>query len=343
MAEQPEVTVAAMDDETLFKAASSIGDPIAMRSAATRELTRRDPAKAAPLLARLAEDRTAPPQSRAAAAIALGRRKSSGSEAALKAALPASEPLVVRRVSEALGRIGGPDAIETLRAVPAPPEPAAARALGFAKSFIAYRHGLNQELLSAPAPAPLRDEGAALTVEPASASLKAKVAERLPHELPAVAARVEAAVRVACARQEAVVLPASTPEALVRSSAVAAVVMKRAHSLGHFATHLYLLSHPEGGDRLALFGVRPDGTMTHTGAAWREDGGLSFRLEALAGPYADPMRVEGQVDAGGAITITDARAATAPRAPLPAPRKSEAPAIPHPVLGKAPPFKARAR
>ena len=275
--------------------------------------------------------------------MALGKRPSAGAEAALKAALAASEPLVVRRASDALGRIGGPEALETLRTVATPREPAAARALGFAKSLIAYRHGLNQELLSAPAPAPLRGEGAPLTVEPASAQLKAKVAERLPRELPAVTVRVEAAVRVACERQEAVVLPASAPAVLARSSALAGVVMKRAHSLGHFVTHLYILSHPDSGDRLALFGVRPDGTMTHTGAAWPEGNGLRFKLEALATTYADPMRIEGQVDADGAVTITGARAATAPGAPLPAPRKSEAPAIPHPVLGKAPPFQARGR
>jgi len=60
-----------------------------------------------------------------------------------------------------------------------PDEPAAARALGFAKSFIAYRLGLNQELLSAPAPAPLRGEGAPLAVAPAGGCC---TRDRLAHQ-----------------------------------------------------------------------------------------------------------------------------------------------------------------
>ncbi len=343
MAEQPETNVARMDEEALLGLASSRAESVAMRGAAARELTRRDPEKAEPLLARLTRDPEAPAESRSAAASALGRHKSAVAEAALTAALVAQEPLVVRRVAEALGRIGGPDALDALRRVAVPRDPAASRALGFAKSLIAYRLGLTEELLSAPSPAPLRGEGVPLDVAPASAALKAKVAERLPRELPALDVRIAAAVRVACERQEAVVLPASTPAALLRSSGVAAVVMKRAYSLGHFATHLYLLTHPGDDGRLALFGVRPDGTITHRGEARPRDQGLDFRLEALAMPYADPMRIAGRVDAEGLVSIAEARAATAPRAPLPVPRKNEGPAISHPVLGKAPPFQPRAR
>lgn len=314
-----------------------------LRTLAAKELTRRDLDAATPLLARVLRDETAPADLRSVAAVALGKQPGAEHEAALSAALAAREPLVVRRAAEALGKIGGREALAALRRVPVPDEPAAARALGFAKSFIAYRLGLDEELLSAPPPAPLRGEGAPLVVGPASAQLKAEVAERLPRELPAVEVRVAAAVRVACERQELVVLPTTAPARLLRSSAVAAVVMKRAHSLGHFATHLYVLSHRAGSDRLALRGVRPDGTITHTGEAWQGDGGLRFKLEALATPYADPMRIEGSLDADGAVTITEARAATAPRSPLPAPRKSDAPALPHPLVGKAPPFQARVK
>lgn len=314
-----------------------------LRALAAKELARRDPAAATPLLARVVVDDAAPADLRSVAAVALGRQAEVGQEAALGAALAAREPLVVRRAAEALGRIGGREALAALKRTSLPEEPAATRALGFAKSLIAYRLGLDEERLTAPPPAPLRGEGAPLAIAPATEPLKAEVAERLPRELPAVAVRVAAALRVACERQELVVLPAAAPAPLLRSSAVAAVAMKRAHSLGRFATHLYVLSHPVGDDRLALFGVRPDGTITHTGEAWPGENGLQFRLEALATPYADPMRIAGHIDADGGIAITEARAATAPRSPLPAPRKSRTPALPHPVLGKAPPFQARVR
>ena len=314
-----------------------------LRTLAAKELTRRDPDAATPLLARVLRDGTAPADLRSVAAVTLGRQPGAEHEAALGAALAAPEPLVVRRAAEALGRIGGREALTALKRAPVPAEPAAARALDFARSFIAYRLGLDEELLSAPAPAPMRGEGAPLAVEPASAQLKAEVAERLPRELPTVNVQLAAAVRVACERQEVVMLPASAPAPLSRSSAVAAVVMKRAHSLGRFVTHLYVLGHPAGAGRIALFGVRPDGTITHTGEARPGDGGLRFTLEALATPYADPMRVEGSVDADGAVTIIRARAAAAPRSPLPTPRKNERPALPHPVLGKAPAFRPRTR
>ena len=343
MADDQDPILSELDSTELVRTIEQADGAVRLRALAAKELARRNLDAATPLLARVVRDNTAPADLRSVAAVALGKQPGGEQEAALSAALVARDPLVVRRAAEALGKIGGREALAALKRTPVPVEPAAARALGFAKSFIAYRLGLNEELLSAPAPAPMRGEGAPLAVAPASAQLKAEVTERLARELPAVEVRVAAAVRVACERQELVVLPASAPAPLLRSSAVAAVVLKRAHSLGHFATHLYVLSHPAGGDRLALFGVRPDGTVTHTGESWPGDGGLRFKLEALTTPYADPMRIEGSVDADGAVMITEARAATAPRSPLPAPRKNEAPALSHPALGKAPPFQARVR
>ncbi len=344
MAEQLETTVAGMDDEALFGAASRIEESIATRGAAARELTRRDPETAGPLLARLARDQAAPPESRATASVALGKHPSPEAEAALEAALTASEPLVVRRAAEALGRIGGPEALAALKRVPVPGDRAAARSLRFARSLVAYRLGLNEELLSASPPAQMRGESVALAVAPASAPAKAEVTERLPRELPGIAVRAEAAVRIECERNEMLVLPASAAAPMQRASAVAAVVMKRAHSLGHFATNLYILSHPTGGERVDLTGVRPDGTITHKGEAWPEDGALRFRLEALATPLADPVIIEGTMSAEGVVAITEARVATGPRLGVLAPRRNELPTLPHPVLGKAPTrFRPRVR
>lgn len=341
MTEQLEASVAGMDEEALFATASRAKEPLALQDAAARELVRRDPRRVGPLLARLVRDEMAPPETRAVAALELGKLRQEGGEAALQAALGASEPIVVRRAAEALGRIGEAPVLEALRRVPTPHDAAAARALSFAKSLIAYRHGLSEELLSAPLAAPLRGKGPQLVVEPAPASLKAKIEARLPSELPTLPVRVERAVRVACERQEAVVLPANEPATLKQRSAIAAVVMKRAHSLGHLATHLYLLSHPVARDRIALFAMRPDGTMTHLGKAWPDDGGLLFELDALDTPSSDPVRIGGRVSPDGAIMITEAVGATAPRSPLPAPKKTEVPPLAHPLHGTATQSRAR--
>ena len=86
---------------------------MAMRGAAAHELTRRDPEKAVPLLARLAQDQAAPPESRAEAAVAIGKQPFAEGEAALKAALTAREPLVVRRGDVEPGRFA--EAVERAR------------------------------------------------------------------------------------------------------------------------------------------------------------------------------------------------------------------------------------
>jgi hypothetical protein len=319
---------ARMDDGALLRVVEGPGEGPAVRTAAAKELVRRDPAGTAALLARLVRDGAAPADLRSVAAVALGRQPGAAHEAALTAALAAPEPLVVRRAAEGLGRIGGREALAALRRVPVPKEKAAARALSFARSLIAYRHGLAEELLSAPPPQRMTGAGEALSVEAASGTLKEEVRARLPREAPALPVRAEAAVRIACARNELLLLPAAEAGQAARSPAVAAVLMKQAHSLERFALHQYILSHPLGGGRVELFGVRPDGTLMLHGEGRSAEGGLRFEVGALATPYADPMRIEGVLREDGGIEVTNARMAAASRRSQPAPRLTSGPVLP---------------
>lgn len=306
-----------LGEEALVALAAGRG-PLPERVAAVKELGRRGAPGGLRVLGGLLRDPATPTQLRSASALALGKSPGPENRAALETALTAEDPALLRHAATALGRVGGPEALARLRAVETPKDPAAQRALGFARSLIAYRHGLREEWLKPPAarPQPL-DPGRAETLKPEPLGREAaqEIEARAPRELPALPVAPGGGVGFTCDGEVFALLPAEAVARATRASAVPAVLLKRSHSLEYFSVHLYLLSHPLAEDRLALFGVRPDGTLTHAGEARRADGqAYAFRLEALETPHARPMRIEGRMELSPPRLVLDAALVAATRA-----------------------------
>ena len=215
-------------------------------------------------------DERLPPDVRAVAAVEAGKQAAPGSERALVAALRSGPPLVVRRAAESLGRIGGPEALPALRALrSSEEEPAVARAVSFARSLISYRFGLGSDLLKTPGAGEILTlddpEPIQIQATPVGADAVERIAPRYRLEVPGVALSPRGALQLRCDPNEFLLVPHEGIAALGERNAVVGVVLKRAQSLEYFALHLYLLSHPREEGTLSLFGVRPDGTLTHFG------------------------------------------------------------------------------
>lgn len=287
--------------------------------AAVKELARRKSENAAPVLAAVMLASAAPAEARAAAAVALGKEARPEHEHALELGLKTDDGNVVRRAAEALGRIGGREALAALQAVPPPPEPAARRALAFARSLVSYRLGLGVELLrpseALAVAAPAETRATSLKWGPVGKELLGRVAAGLRRELPAISVAPEGGVELDCVGDRFVLLPTADAAKAAQSNFLPAIVLKRSHSLAYFSVHLYLLSHSLGEGLFALFGVRPDGTLTHEGALRSADGAFDFELVALDTPYSPPFAIEGRLlPEEPRIEVRAARVEAGPRA-----------------------------
>ena len=295
-----ELTLAEMSDEELE---ASLGGrrPPEDRTAALRALVGRGIRRVTPTLRRIARSSTSIAPMRATAAIALGKDADPANQAALIAALKAPDDRVVRRAAEALGRIGDAKALVALGKSAVPVAPAAARAHDFARSLISYRLGLGSDLLRTRLPLQPRGrkdetaEGA-----PINAATLKRVTATLPEEAPGIALAPKGGVHFKCGRSEVLVLPAAKPGDVSRTNAVVAVALRRSGSLDRFALHLYLMAHPAGDGTAALFGVRPDGSMTHAGSMSVAKKGWDVRLEALDTPLSRPTLIEATLAPDGA-------------------------------------------
>lgn len=286
--------------------------PLAERRTALKELIGRRVKRAAPILRRIARSATAAPELRMTAAIALGQEPGAENRRALEAALGAKDDEVARRTAEALGRIGDRKSLEALRTSPVPGAPAAARAHGFARALISYRLGLGTDLVLAQgAPARLDPKRATtLPIAPIGRVNLAQAKARLPRELPELPVHLEGGVELKCNGVDLLVVPHAAPAKAMRGNFVPAVVFRRAHSLGHFTVHLYILAHPIRPGAWALHGARPDGTIAYKGEAHGDLKQLRFTLDALDVPLAPPFFMEGALDPKTAVLdVTAARTA----------------------------------
>jgi hypothetical protein len=275
---------------------------------AVRAVLEPGPKAARPVLAHLLADKAAPPEQRAAAALALGRGVPEP-DAPLVQALADPAPAVVRRAAEALGRAGGPEAAAALASVRMPDDPAAARSLRFARLLHAARHNLQArekpELAAAIAPF---NEKLAASLEPMPpdarqlSQLKAVLAE----ELPGIPVAPEGAVALSCGKNRFLVVPHAGVGKLA-GRGVPAVVLKRAQSLDGYALFLYILAEPAGENGLELTAWRTDGSLAGKGEA-RLGRRPTFTLSALDTLHLPPIQITGALEPGGPrLTMETAR------------------------------------
>jgi hypothetical protein len=269
------------------------------RAEALKELARRRSPRAAVVLSAVLLDDAVPADVRAVAAVEAGKQVAPGSEPALVAALGSGPSLVVRRAAEALGRIGGREALQVLRAVRThEDEPEVARAVSFARSLISYRLGLGSDLVETPGTADMLelDDPVDVQGEPVAPNAVEQMAPQYRLEVPSVPLSLQGALQLRCGANEFLVLPQQAVADPGARNAVVAVVLKRAQSLGYFALHLYILSHPRDERTLAVSGVRPDGTVTHAGEMLLGAREHPFRIRALDTPYGPPVDIQGHID-----------------------------------------------
>jgi hypothetical protein len=298
--ERPAQTLAERTLVEVVRGRSEAAEP----TEALRELLRRRPTRT-PLLAEVVANRDRPAETRASAAVALGKQTAPAAKDALMPALRDPDPLVVRRAAEALGKVGDEQALAALEKVD-PPRGPVRRSVDFAKALISYRLGLDEYRLKRP---PASEE---LPVERRRAQrleatpLRRQALERVladaAQELPGIPLTEQGALRFSCGGHDFAVLLSKDLERqgdltpLGRRGAVVGAVLERSPVEDRWFLSQYVFSDPGArGSSARLYGVRPSGVMTHVGEL-RTQEGPSFELRALDTRSSPPLALEGTYD-----------------------------------------------
>jgi len=299
-----------------------------------REAIRRRPAQLRETLEAVVADPARPPEIRAIAAVGLGSLPDGRSAGALLKAAASKDGTLARRAIEALGRVGTPDTLALLRRLAAVPA-AAQKSLAFARSLIAYRHGLEGERLALPRGARVtpvdRARAASLPVGRLSAAAWAALKPALQGADAIVAPAARPPLEINCGKDRFLLfvhpmLDGSAPGQALARPMVASVLMKWSPTLTRWFLAEYIFSHPAPGGAAQLLGTRPTGSMVHAGRASADGASLRVELQALDTPFAAPSQIEALIGAAApqglrldALVEPDrTRNRRAPRAPRPA-------------------------
>jgi hypothetical protein len=276
-----------------------------------REVLRRRPAGLRETLEQLITDPARPAELRTIATVGLSGLRDARSAPALMKAARSADAALARRAVEALGRVGTPQTLAELKTLKAPAGPAA-RSLAFARSLIAYRHGLASDKLSLPRNAsvtPMDDRRAQrLPVARLEARSWAALKPELEGADITLAPTERAPLEILCGRERLLLLPnpaldaAAAPQALKRPL-VAAVLMKHSPTLARWFVAEYLFAHPAPGMVATLIGVRPTGTVVHSGRIVAAGAALRLELQALDSPLAAPMRVSATLGTAAGVVL----------------------------------------
>lgn len=261
-------------------------------------------------LARIAREPERQEALRTTAAVALGRRSTAAARAALMELLEDEDPQVVRRAAQGLGRVGGEEAYERLKAM-RPREPVVRRAFETAKTLLAYRLDAKGGRLSPREPserieldAKVRTRDFRLRTLGAEAveALRPVVAEEVPALAPATASALE----LDCGRGRYVVVfdrELARKGGLARlneSSAVMGAVLERDKLDDHPFLLCYLLTHPGPGNSVRLFAMTERGVVAYAGELEPEDDGAArFNVRALKTRMSQPLALEGHLRIAG--------------------------------------------
>ncbi len=266
-----------------------------------REMIRRRPAQLRQTLEAIVADPGRPAEVRTIAAVALGSLRDGRSVDALLKAAASKDGALARRAIEALGRSGTPATLARLGRIAAVPA-AAQKSLAFARSLIAYRHGLEGERLALPRGARItaidRRRAATLPARRLSAAAWAALKPALDGADTSVAPSARAPVEIRCRKDRFLLfvhpaLDGGAPAEALARPVVAAVLMKWSPTLARWFLAEYIFSHSLPGGTAQLLGTRATGTVVHSGRASRDGSSLRIELQALDTPLAAPTQVRG--------------------------------------------------
>lgn len=276
-----------------------------------REAVRRKPAGLRETLEQITADDSRPTELRTIAAVGLRGLHDSRSTPALLSAARSSDPALARRAFEALGRVGTPQTLTELKKIKAPRGPAS-RSLAFARSLIAYRHGLSGQKLKLPSKATTTalDESRALRLPAARMSPRAWAALKPAldsAELP-LAPTERPPIEILCGRERLLLLPNPTldtaaPQTALKRPLVAAVLMRHSPALARWYVSEYVFAHPSKGMVAELIGARASGTVVHRGRIVTDGAMLRLELQALDSPLTAPTRVSAALGAAAGVSL----------------------------------------
>jgi hypothetical protein len=276
-----------------------------------RETIRRVPGGLRQTLETIAADPQRPADVRTIAVVGLSTLRDGRSIGALLVAAKSGDAGLARRAVEALGRLGTATTLAELRRLRVPPGPAA-RGLAFARSLVAYRHGIDGERLALPPRAALTtiDPGRAVALPVArlapqawsalKPTLQGAEATLAPTERPPIE------IRCGTERLLLMVNPqldgAGAGRALGRPL-VAAVLMKHSPTLARWYVAEYVFAHPARDGTVQLIGARPTGSVVHGGSLSNGGAAWSLNLQALDSPLAAPSRITATLGGASGVAL----------------------------------------
>jgi hypothetical protein len=302
------------------------------RAQAMAELAASDRTDREALLSQVLDNSYEHRRYKAVAAIALGRIPTSAAENALLRNVTRISDETFPEVVLALGRIGGPSALEAIDALNLPPQHPGAGAAAYASALIAHRLGLpsherpfpgNDEILR-----PDPKESRPIEVAKAKPDIARKVLQDLQQYPYGIAfdpdtlteTRCDGEVNVFCPNREFL------GPAVVRlgeRKAVLALGALRSEETGNYSVSYVVLSRPSGAATVAIMVHRCSGKLSLAGTGRIVDGRLEFELYSIRQPGARAVLVTGTMENGLLRVSYAIRSTTRERARVPARRAVE--------------------
>jgi hypothetical protein len=262
------------------------------------EVIRRNPSNLRGILERIVASTARPNELRRIASLTLGQLQDARSIPALLSAAKSKDDALSRRAVEALGRVGTAETLIPLgRLRKAAPE--VRKSLAFARSLIAYRHGVKGWSLKLPRSAIVApvdsDQAATLSGKPLSRKAWGELRPSLRVIKEVLPPGDKAPLAFTCGKDEFVLLVNPSLESgwapAMNRPLVAAALLKRSRAQQQWFVAEYFFCDPVRAGRARVIGARPTGTVVHTGAAVTEDGDVHVSLQSLDTPLAMPMTI----------------------------------------------------
>ncbi len=292
-----------MTDDDLVATLNVRHDPLL----ALKELGRRRSSQVFEPARVFVSEQCIPLELRTTAAIELGKMAAPENQAALIKALDTNEPMLVKNVAIAVGRIGDEAALERLEAIKIIPEDPAYLSVEFAKSLISYRLRLDSHQFILPHLQERlvldRENAVALPVARLSSDILETVQSDLDRQLPAIAIIKQGAAQFTCRNNQFWIVLTETLQdsvgitSLGEKSAIAAVVLKKTTcSSSQYSVYEYIFTNPPKDNDVEIIGVRASGIVVHGGEIKVGSGENLFRLSAANTIHSPALELRGAFD-----------------------------------------------